>query len=106
MEKVAPVVFPVNARRAISALLKLLLGSLLQRRLLLGTFLVSLVLLLRQTLLPGFLLQSGLIWLTLVPALPPVLDPLPGLVIALVMMIITPVLPQEPTAWSISAIFF
>ena len=97
MGKVAPVIFPVDAALAVSAFLKLLSRKLLPSPdLLLGLMLPS---------GPGMKLLPFLGLLPAMSALPPRLNPLPGLLAGLVMMIETPVLSEEPTIRTIRTFF-
>ena len=102
MLEMAPVVFPVDASRAVFTLdvllvrLALLLRNLLPRNLLPSN-------LLPRILLAGMLL-ARLNLPSLRPALPPTLDSLPGLVIGLVVIIQTSVLLKEPTIGSINTV--
>ena len=102
MEEIAPVVFPVNTARPISALLVLLARlEPLPGKLLARLDLPARKLLLWLDLLPRLALLPALL-----PALPPTLDSLPGLLVGLVMVIQTSVLLEEFTVRSISTGFF
>ena len=84
---------------------KLLPGKLLPGKLLLGKLSPSLLLPSRLELLPGLRLLPCLVLLSALSTLSPLLDPLPGLIIMVVMMVEAPILFQEPTIRTISTSF-